>query len=86
MYLAIHIATKASEPVKQCRMQSKHSDESFSDDQEITSKSLSEISNDSVDDKNLNKSIKGIAIYSAAAYKLATAVILDGFRRTIYEL
>ena len=42
MYLAIHIATKASEPVKQCRMQSKHSDESFSDDQEIVLQSISE--------------------------------------------
>ena len=35
MHLYICTATKASEPVKQCRMQSKHSDESFSDDQEI---------------------------------------------------
>ena len=68
----VYIATEASKPVKQHRRHLKQGDESFSDDQEITSKSLSEVSNDSVDDKNLNKSIKGIAIYSAAAYKLAT--------------
>ena len=58
----VYIATEASEPVKQHRRHLKQGDESFCDDQEITSKSLSEVS-DSVDDKNLNKSVKGIAIY-----------------------
>ena len=67
----VHIATEASEPVKQHRRHLKQGDENFSDNQEITSKSLSEVSNDSVD-KNLNKSVKGIAIYSAVAYKLVT--------------
>ena len=67
----VYIATEASKPVKQHRRHLKQGNESFSDDQEITSKSLSEVSNDSVD-KNLNKSVKGIAIYSAVAYKLVT--------------
>ena len=40
MYL--YIATKSSEPVKQHTMHSKNSTESFSDNQEIVSESLSE--------------------------------------------